>query len=108
MRPHLEYACAMLDPHTKRDINRFRILLLESVLSSTLVHTKICLLPMANLPALKASRMLLKLCTFYKVYNYGVFGGVDSATWHSQLYHLYLTMQCAPALALFFQVSYTS
>jgi len=26
---------------------------------------------MANLPALKASRTFLKLCTFYKIFNYG-------------------------------------
>jgi len=34
MRPHLEYACAMQDPHTKRDMKGLKSLLLESVLSS--------------------------------------------------------------------------
>ena len=71
IRPHLEYACSVWDPHLKRDIER-----LEGVQEFGL---KVCLkwwecgyeelLHLTNLPSLATRRKYLKLCLFYNMVN---------------------------------------
>ena len=72
MRPLLEYAVPVWDPHLEKDIAA-----LESVQSFA---TKVCTkawedvnyderLGMLNLPTLKARRYFLKLCFLYKLLN---------------------------------------
>ena len=71
IRPHLEYACSVWDPHLKKDIER-----LEGVQKFGL---KVCLkrwrcgyeelLQLANLPTLVTRRKCLKLCLFYNMVN---------------------------------------
>ena len=71
VRPHLEYACLVWDPHLSKDIG-----MLESVQTFAL---KICtgqwhssyedFLNSANLPSLKFRRLYLRLAMLYKIQN---------------------------------------
>ena len=68
VRPHLEYAAAIWDPHLIKDINK-----LENVQK---ISIKMCLkqwdlgyqdlLDLSQFPTLKNRRLYLKLCTLYK------------------------------------------
>ena len=67
VRPHLEYAAAVWDPHLQHDIQH-----LESVQKFALVCTKQWhheLLEQAQLPTLTKRRLYLKLCHIYKIIN---------------------------------------
>ena len=71
VRPHLEYAAAVWDPHLQKDINKLEKLQTFALRMCTKYWTADydSLLTTCNLPSLKKRRLFLKLSFLYQLFN---------------------------------------
>ena len=69
IRPHLEYACQVWDPHLKKDIQTIESVQKFALRACTKLWTASYqdLLSSSNLPELAVRRKCMKLCTMYKL-----------------------------------------
>ena len=85
VRPCLEYAAQVWNPHLTKDINN-QIFALR--ISSKRYHDSYeSLLDLLEIPTLRNRRLYLTLCTFYKIINESVyFPWFPSCHFHHQVY----------------------
>ena len=70
VRPHLDYAAQVWDPHLQRDINTLENgLKLCSMQWDTSYHELLDIFSLPSLPSLKNRRLHLRLCHLFKIIN---------------------------------------